>query len=213
MDIHRINSFFSNRFRPARAKAIGERFPLLNNADAKVLDVGGGSYPWDILNPTAKITILNMSLPHTGIVNSQYEFVIGDGTNLQYEDQSFDLVFSNSVIEHVGDFNAQKRFANEMLRVGKSVYCQTPNRWFFIEPHLITAFIHWLPTSIVRKLIRYASIWGYVIKPDQKQIDDFLNTTRLLTLDEFTSLFPNTEIRFERFFGMTKSFIAERIIK
>jgi hypothetical protein len=42
MDIHRIYSFFMNRFRPARAKAIRERFPLLNNADAKVLDVGGG---------------------------------------------------------------------------------------------------------------------------------------------------------------------------
>ena len=201
------------RFRPARAKAIGARFPLLNNPETRVLDVGGGGYPWDILNPAAHITILNMNRPHTVPENSKWEFVVGDGTRLQYADQSFDLVFSNSVIEHVGDLEAQKRFANEMLRVGKNLYCQTPNKWFPIEPHLIAAFIHWLPHSILRKLVRYCCIWGLVAKPSQQQVDEFLRTTRLLSLNEFKQFYPGCEIRFERFFGLTKSFIAERVIK
>jgi SAM-dependent methyltransferase len=210
MDIHKIYSFFTNRFRPARAKAIGARFPLLNNPEARVLDVGGSSYPWDLLNPAAHITILNMSRPHTVLEDTKWEFVIGDGTNLQYPDQSFDLVFSNSVIEHVGDFETQSRFAKEMLRVGKTIYCQTPNKWFPIEPHLIAAFIHWFPYPIARKLVRYGCVWGLVTKPSQERIDEFFNTTRLLTLSEFKQLFPDCDIRLERVFGLTKSFIAER---
>ena len=213
MDIHTIYNFFMNRFRPARAKAIGARYPLLNNPEARILDVGGGSYPWDLLNPAAHITILNMSRPHTVPENTKWEFVIGDGTNLQYPDQSFDLVFSNSVIEHVGDFETQSRFAKEMLRVGKNIYCQTPNKWFPIEPHLIAAFIHWFPYPIARKLVRYGCIWGLVTKPSQQRIDEFLSTTRLLTLNEFKQLYPDCEIHLERFFGLTKSFIAERVLK
>jgi SAM-dependent methyltransferase len=213
MDIHAIYSFFMNRFRPARAKAIGARFPLLNNPEARALDVGGGGYPWDLLNPAAHITILNMSRPHTVPENTKWEFVIGDGTNLQYPDQSFDLVFSNSVIEHVGDFETQSRFAKEMLRVGKNIYCQTPNKWFPIEPHLIAAFIHWFPYPIARKLVRYGCIWGLVTKPSQQRIDEFLSTTRLLTLNEFKQLYPDCKIHLERFFGLTKSFIAERVLK
>ena len=200
------------RFRPARAKAIGAKFPLLNNRGARVLDVGGGGYPWDLLNPAAHITILNMSRPHTVPDDTKHEFVIGDGTNLQYADQSFDLVFSNSVIEHVGDFEAQKCFANEMLRVGKNIYCQTPNKWFPVEPHLIAVFIHWLPFSILRRVVRYGCIWGVITKPSQQEVDEFLNTTRLLTQDEFIELYPDCEIRFERVLGMTKSFIAERVV-
>ena len=211
MNIHNIYRFFMNRFRPARAKAIAAKFPLLNDPNARVLDVGGGGYPWDILDPAAHITILNRERPHTVPEDTKHEFVIGDGTNLQYADQSFDLVFSNSVIEHVGDLSTQQRFANEMLRVGRNVYCQTPNKYFFIEPHLIAAFIHWLPYSILRKLIRYGSIWGWVAKPNQAQIDEFLNSTRLLDLKEFKDLYPNCELRLEKVLGFTKSFIAEKI--
>ncbi len=74
-----------------------------------------------------------------------------------YPDGSFDLVFSNSVID-VGDLHAQRQFANKMLRVGKRVYCQTLNRWFPVEPCLIAVFIHWLPFSIARKVVRFASV-------------------------------------------------------
>jgi len=199
------------RFRPARAKAIGERFPILQDPNAKVLDVGGSAYPWDMLSPAAHITILNVTRPRNIPENSPWEFVVGNGTQLDYPDNSFDLVFSNSVIEHVGDFEAQTKFANEMRRVGKQLYCQTPNKWFPVEPHLIALFIHWLPFSIVRKLVRYGSIWGWVSKPDQQQIDDFLFSTRLLTLEEFKNFYPDCEIRFERVLGLTKSFIAERL--
>jgi 2-polyprenyl-3-methyl-5-hydroxy-6-metoxy-1,4-benzoquinol methylase len=60
--------------------------------------------------------------------------------------RSFDIVFSNSVIEHVGDAESQQQFAHEIARVGRAYWVQTPNRRFPVEPHLLTPFLHFLPT-------------------------------------------------------------------
>lgn len=154
------------------------------------------------------MTILNIKRPNVLPENEKWEYVVGDGTNLQYSDASFDLVFSNSVIEHVGDSASQKRFADEMLRVGRRIYCQTPNKWFFVEPHLIAPFIHWLPFRVQRRLVRWLSVWGWVTRPDQTQIDKFLLDTRLLSYRELRALFPGREIQRERFMLMTKSYIV-----
>jgi hypothetical protein len=83
--------------------------------------------------------------------------------------------------------------------------------WFPVEPHLIAVFIHWLPFRMVRKLVRFASIWGWVAKPDQEKIDSFLKSTRLLNQHEVIDLFPNCVLRRERVFGLTKSFIVEKL--
>lgn len=210
MNIHTVYGFFMRRFRPARAKAIAESFPLLFDASSRVLDVGGGAFPWSELKPKAHIICINMGRPHSIPKDCSWEFVDGDGTNLPFPDDSFDLVFSNSVIEHVGGIDQQKKFAKEMLRVGKKVYFQTPNKWFPVEPHLIAICIHWLPFSVARKFVRYFTVWGWITKPDQKTIDSFLTSTRLLTQSEVVSFFPNCEIHYEKVLGLTKSFIVIR---
>jgi 2-polyprenyl-3-methyl-5-hydroxy-6-metoxy-1,4-benzoquinol methylase len=210
MNIHTVYSFFMRRFRPRRAREIRRLFPILDDPAAKVLDVGGGTYPWDMLEPAAHVTILNVNEPRTVPKETTWDFVVGDGTKLGYPDQSFDLVFSNSVIEHVGGTAAQQRFAEEMQRVGKQVYCQTPNRWFPIEPHLVTIFLHWLPFRVARRLVRPLSVWGIVTKPTQDQVDEFLLHTRLLTYKEIETLFPDCEIRRERVLGLTKSYVVTK---
>lgn len=71
-----------------------------------------------------------------------------------YPDGSFDLAFSIRLSTWAG-FHAQRQFANELLRVGKRVYFQTLNRWFPLESCLIAVFIHWLPFSVARKIVRF----------------------------------------------------------
>ena len=208
MNIHTVYGFFMRGFRPRRAAIIARSFPFLACRTSRVLDVGGGLFPWEIIQPIASITILNVALPKNIPKNCPWTFIQGDGTCLKFSDGEFDLAFSSSVIEHVGSWETQKKFASEMLRCGKQIYLQTPNKWFFIEPHLLAPLLHWLPVSIARRLIRYCSIWGWVTKPNQEKIDTFLRETRLLSESEVRECFPDCKIHKERFLGMTKSFIV-----
>lgn len=72
-------------------------------------------------------------------------FVLADGRQLPFGDESFDFVYANAVVEHVGDEADQQRFIDEIARVGCSWIVTTPNRWFPIEAHFHSFFTHWLP--------------------------------------------------------------------
>lgn len=182
------------------------------SADTKILDVGGYPDTWE--NPTVQgnITLLNIhpiDLSNRA-GNGRVKAVIGDGCRLEYPDNAFDIVFSNSVIEHVGTWERQMAFAAEMRRVGKALWIQTPARSFFIEPHLIAPFIHYFPRSIQSRLLRHFTLWGMMTKPTASQVEDFLNEIRLLNANEMERLFPDCEILKERIAGVTKSYIAMR---
>ena len=70
-------------------------------------------------------------------------FVQYPGGIFPFPDKAFDWVFSNAVIEHVGDTDAQLLFLNEMLRVSRNVFFTTPNKYFPIESHTGVFFLHW----------------------------------------------------------------------
>jgi hypothetical protein len=72
--------------------------------------------------------------------NYYCEAVVGDGRQTGFPDTAFAFDFSNSTIEHVGPGADQKALANEMCRVGKAIYCQTPNKWFPLKVHYLTLF-------------------------------------------------------------------------
>lgn len=76
------------------------------------------------------------------------------GESLPFGDEHFDLVFCSAVVEHVGDRQAQQDFVREILRVGKRAFITTPNRWHPIEFHTVTPLLHYLPSSVYRKIYR-----------------------------------------------------------
>lgn len=206
MNIHRVLRPFLKYFRSKRMKEFESVFNL-KNSDV-ILDVGGGQSNWQFIKTRPKIIILNIEKPSDYIDSEQFEFVKGDATNLLYPDKSLDIVYSNSVIEHLFTKENQIKMAKEILRVGKRIYVQTPAKEFFVEPHLITPFIHWLPIKVQEKLMRNFTIWGLITRPGKEYIDNFLKERRLLSKKEFAELFPDCEIKIERFLLMPKSYIA-----
>ncbi|MDR0747086.1 MAG: class I SAM-dependent methyltransferase, partial [Helicobacteraceae bacterium] len=83
------------------------------------------------------------------------KFVRGDGLNMPFADNSFDLAFSSAVIEHVGNRANQAAFIAECFRVAKKfVFITTPNRWYPIEFHTILPLLHWLPPRLYRAALR-----------------------------------------------------------
>ncbi len=80
--------------------------------------------------------------------------VQADGRTLPFADGEFDLGFSNAVVEHVGDREAQRAFVHELSRVARRVFVTTPNRRFPLEVHTLLPFVHWLPRGPRERLLR-----------------------------------------------------------
>lgn len=179
-----------------------------------VLDVGGGAQIWDAAPVRPRVVFLNhpRAAPEIGASDL---VVYADGGSLPFRDGAFDLVFSNSVIEHVGDAGAQRRFASETARAGKSYWVQTPNRRFLVEQHLWTPLIHWLPRSWQAWLVSRFTVWGWLagVQGERKDfyLSHYLGVVRLLTEAELRALFPDAKVWRERFLGWTKSLIAYRL--
>lgn len=196
------------RFRERRMKRFWDDFQV--SEATRVLDVGGTGSIWRLLPRLPRLMILNVVAPKSVTHLPRVPWVIADGRWLPFRDKAFDVVFCNSVIEHLGSSGDQQLLAKECSRVGVQYYVQTPNKFFFLEPHLFTPAVHWLPKSLQRRLLRNFSIWGWLRRPSRRQCDAFLDGTRLLTLREMHQLFPDADIRRETVLGFAKSLIAER---
>jgi SAM-dependent methyltransferase len=83
------------------------------------------------------------------------KYVRADGLTLPFPDQSFDLVVSFAVVEHVGSRQRQAEFVRELCRVGRAVAIATPNRWYPIEFHTVLPVLHWLPPAWFRQILRW----------------------------------------------------------
>ncbi|CEF49366.1 unnamed protein product [uncultured bacterium] len=123
-----------------------------------IVDVGGTPFMWRLTDCDPCVTIVNLKAPWPIEGN---RVVLANGLALPFRDRSFDVCFSNSVIEHVGDARARADFAWEVRRVAKRYWVQTPNRHFPLETHFVCLFLHWLPIRITRRLIRHFSLWGW----------------------------------------------------
>ena len=128
-------------------------------AETRVLDVGGTPETWEMLAVRPQVTLLNTPRTKAELAGASW-WVAGDGRNLPFRDGAFDVVFSNSVIEHVGDAESQRRFAREVARVGRACWVQTPNRWFPVEQHLLTPLVHWLPKRWQRWIVPRFTVWS-----------------------------------------------------
>jgi Methyltransferase domain len=204
-----IQAFLGHLIRPFRQRRMrGFIDAFQPRADQTILDVGGSAYNWELVDYQGPVVMLNIEPVAAAQAKPNLRFVVGDGTALAYEDEAFDIVFSNSVIEHVGSPEQQRRFASELCRVGKRVFLQTPAKSFWLEPHYVTPFIHYLPARWQKKLLKNFSVWGLIARPSQDHVDRFVDQTRLLGHRDLQRLFPRCRIERERFLFMTKSYLV-----
>ena len=177
----------------------------------RLLDVGGLHHFWLAMDrsllPRMHITFVNRWEYVPDIPDAVA--VIGDARDLsRYADREFDVVFSNSVIEHVGGLRDQAQMARECVRVGKRYYIQTPNWAFPIEPHFLFPGFQYLPLR-VRAHLHHGRRWGWWEKAaSYHEALEEVESIRLLTRREMQYLFPRATLWTERFLGLPKSFIA-----
>lgn len=188
---------------------------ILPQPSQTLLDIGGYPFNWFSRGGLVKsIDVLNLG-PVTQTESPPgappIRALSGDGCNLDFNDSSYDIVFSNSVIEQVGGFSQQQAFANEARRVGGNLWIQTPAWECPVEPHFLGLFIHWLPNRWHAPFARWFSFRGLTGASDAADLKAIAQTTRLLSKREMKLLFPDCEIWTERMFLLLpKSHVAIR---
>lgn len=204
-----IKNSLSHRFRAKRFLFFSS---LLNKLQRPltILDVGGTENYWQMMgftDPEIDIVLLNLTTQQ--VTHPQFKSIAGDATHLvQFANQSVDLIYSNSVIEHLYSADAQQKMANEIRRVGRNYFIQTPNYYFFIEPHWVFPFFQFLPFNCKVWLTTHFRL-GHIGKiADREKAERQVKEIRLLTVAEMRKLFPEARIYTEKFFGFTKSIVA-----
>lgn len=189
----------------------------------QVLDVGGTAFFWQMMgldsvaqgsaatmhnaHPAMHITLINLAQPAAVPVN--FTNLTGDGCAMpQFAGGQFDVVFSNSVIEHVGDATRQQAFAREVRRVGQRYFVQTPNRYFPIEPHFFFPGFQFLPLAARIWLVRHFALGWIPRLPDYAAAKAEVEQIQLITANDMQRLFPNAKLHHERTFGMTVGIVA-----
>jgi hypothetical protein len=180
-----------------------------------IIDIGGTEKYWGIIpreyldKHNVVITIVNLPKKTVPKDHGHFRFVTADGCDLaDYDDRSFHIAHSNSVIEHVGDWKRMVSFAKELSRVAPRYFVQTPNYWFPIEPHYMMPFFHWLPKPLRVWLVLNFQLGFFRKAATIDEAMRMIEGARLLNRKMLQELFQDSNILTERFFLLPKSFVA-----
>jgi hypothetical protein len=127
-----------------------------------------------------------------------------------FANRSFDLVHSNSVIEHVGVWRDMEAFAANTRRLAPRYYVQTPNYWFPYEPHFRFPGFQYLPERVRVAMIMRFQLGFFQRIEHRAEAESIIYHHRLLSTGQIAQLFPDGELHHEKFAGMNKSIIAIR---
>ncbi len=200
----------ANKFRKKRFEIFRKMLSEESNRVITILDVGGTIDYWRQMNPPEfnrlDITILNIHNEEKS--DSSYKYIKGSASELNmFKENQFDIVFSNSVIEHLSP-EEQAQMAKGMLRIGKRIYLQTPSFYFPIEPHFLFPFFQFLPRFIKILLIKNINLGWLKKQKNKADAVKLIKSINLLKFRNLEKLFPQTKICKEKLFLFTKSYIV-----
>jgi hypothetical protein len=200
----------NTRLRTRRMMMLLERFPDLDRME--VADLGGTVRTWTRApRRPAHVTLLNLE-PPADEVPDWVTLRAGDACDLPAElaSRRFDLVFSNSVIEHVGGHERRARFADSVHRLADRHWVQAPYQYFPIEPHWVFPMFQFLPVAAQAAV---AVRWplSHVTRPRTRaEAVPMVLEIELMTRTQMRHYFPGSRLLTERFAGLPKSLIACR---
>ena len=199
------------RMRARRWELVGSSFPDL--ASMSVLDLGGTVESWRRAPLRPKdVTVLNLFepgesdeswlLPVTGDACRATEALRAAGAATSY-----DVVFSNSLLEHVGGHAQRVALAREVRALAPAYWVQTPYRYFPLEPHWLFPGLQFLPMAARSRL---AARWPLAHSRPESPAAAMseVQWTELVGVAELRAYFPDARIHHERVGGLTKSLVA-----
>ena len=190
---------------------------LAEKGSCDILDLGGTEKYWLIGEDFVR---RNRNRLHITLVNTEEEHVddktlftsiTGSATEKDlFGARRFDLVHSNSVVEHVGGWSDMLAFAANVRRLAPRYYVQTPNYWFAYEPHFRFPGFQYLPEWVRIALIMRFSLGFFSRIPDRQTAQEIIDHHQLISTRQVAKLFPDAKISHEKVIGLNKSIVAIR---
>jgi len=185
-----------NFFEQVSSKIVTRNLKLLEGLEGLLLDDGCGfGYQTKHIASIGRFIPVGMDIfgPEVLIAkkSANYPLVIGDGCNLPFPSQSFDVVVSNQVIEHISNYDRYIEEAYRVLKIGGHLILSTENR-----DRIINLFItHLLKQKAV---LRWSNVEGL---PPEK----FRGHTQEFTEQELRDLFQEHGFEIVKFTGFEPS--------
>lgn len=203
--------------RRRRAEALVSLITRTHREKAKcsILDLGGTEVYWRIFDRSflhrmgCRITLLNLQGDAVAD-HALFEYRRGDALAVESDDNAFDIVHSNSVIEHLGGWPRMQRFSAEVRRLAPRYLVQTPNFWFPWEPHFGLPLFQLLPRPVRASLLMRKRCGFYQRCPGIAEAVAAIESVTLLDVRMVRCLFPDARLVRERLLGVTKSLLAVR---
>jgi len=189
--------------------------------EISVLDIGGTINFWEMNlqfvpdGVISEIDVVNLPpyedkvVELNGVTLRSYA---GDALDKStFRSNSYDLVHSNSVIEHVGNLSSQSVMAQTIPSLANYYWVQSPAKSFPLEPHFYFPFFAYLPLSLRALLVRKFNMGYHQRETGWLKSRILCEDTRLLTKKEYRHLFPDAKVVSERLMFLTKSYIATNL--
>jgi hypothetical protein len=174
----------------------------------RVLDLGGTPESWQ-LAPVAPRAVTTVNLMPAESLTSGVAAIQADACDLpsSVANDHFDLVFSNSLLEHVGGHVRRQRLADNIHSLADRHWVQTPYRYFPIEPHWLVPGMQWLPYEA---RIRVSMHWnrGHIRTHTREEAREQVDEIELIGISQMRGYFPSSVFWYERFAGLIKSLVA-----
>lgn len=199
----------THKFRQRRNEELQRTFPDL--ADMRVLDLGGTARQWLISGLQVRsVTIVNLDGDVAPEAEEPWlEFVHGDACVGGFG--KYDLVYSNSLMEHLGGHARRRQFADVVRDSASSWWVQTPYRYFPIEPHWIFPAFQFMPFRTRLFISQHWSMLHTLAQKDRAEAEELVASVELISASEMRSYFPTGQIWFERIAGVPKSMVSRHV--
>ena len=199
------------RARVRRWNTFGRAFPSVDSMS--LLDLGGTVEYWRRAPIRPRhVHVVNLDPSESSeILPDWIHFHLGDVCDLPSDvtRRTYDLVYSNSVIEHLGGHVPRRHFAESVSALAPRYWIQTPYRYFPVEPHWVCPGLQYLPLRLRASVgLRWPLVHGH-----PASFADSLEAqmrVELLSIAQMRAYFPEARMEYERILGLVKSIIAVR---
>jgi hypothetical protein len=197
------------RARARRFSQLLTEFPALS--EMRVLDVGGTVAYWKTAaQRPRRLDVVNSDVTESSDVGwAAVHHVDACALPAELRNGGFDLVYSNSLIEHVGGVERRRAVAEQVHAAAPHHWVQTPYRYFPVEPHWVFPGFQFLPVA-ARAVVarRWSLAHEFERTRSPEEVVDWVLSVELLSRTELQHLFPTSRIVAEKFLGLPKSLVA-----